>query len=87
MKTVQAIILTQKPNADRGGPAAPERSNSYLKIEINLTDLPRARRLARMEDRAVVPERIFDAACDGKLEEVREFLAGAAAPQDVVTFT
>ena len=37
-----------------------------------------------MEDHAVVPERIFDAACDGKLEEVREFLAGAAAPQDVV---
>jgi hypothetical protein len=31
-----------------------------------------------------VPERIFDAACEGKVEEVREFLSSAAAPRDVV---
>ena len=35
-------------------------------------------------DHAVVPERIFDAACEGALEEVENFLASAAAPGDVV---
>ena len=36
-----------------------------------------------MEDDGI-PERIFDAACEGKVEEVREFLSSAAAPRDVV---
>jgi hypothetical protein len=34
-------------------------------------------------DPAVIPERIFDAACEGALEEVENFLASAAAPRDV----
>ena len=36
-----------------------------------------------MEDRAVVPERIFDAACGGGVAEVEEWLTSAAAPRDV----
>ena len=36
-----------------------------------------------MEDDGV-PERIFDAANDGELEEVEKFLASVAAPRDVV---
>ena len=36
-----------------------------------------------MEDDGI-PERIFDAACDGDLEEVQKFLASVAAPRDVV---
>ena len=36
-----------------------------------------------MEDDGV-PERIFDAACEGELEEVQKFLASVAAPRDVV---
>ena len=36
-----------------------------------------------MEDYGI-PERIFDAACDGDLEEVQKFLASVAAPRDVV---
>ena len=37
-----------------------------------------------MEDDGV-PERIFDAACEGELEEVEKFLASVAAPRDVVS--
>ena len=35
-------------------------------------------------DPAVIPERIFDAAYEGALEEVEAFLASVAAPRDVV---
>ena len=31
-----------------------------------------------------VPERIFDAACEGRPEEVEDWLASLAAPRDVV---
>ena len=36
-----------------------------------------------MEDYAVVPERVFDAACGGGVAEVEEWLTSAAAPRDV----
>ena len=35
-------------------------------------------------DPAVIPERIFDAAYEGRLGEVEAFLASVAAPRDVV---
>ena len=35
-------------------------------------------------DPAVIPGRIFGAACDGNLEEVEAFLASVASPRDVV---
>ncbi len=35
-------------------------------------------------DPGVVPQEVFDAACDGKLDEVVELLASAAAPREVV---
>ena len=36
-----------------------------------------------MEDHAVVPERVFDAACGGGVAEVEEWLTSAAASRDV----
>ena len=74
------------PEAKRGPRrAAPalKLTNYNLKIDSISDSAARARRRERAMDPAV-PQRIFDAACDGEVEEVEQFLASVAAPRDVV---